>query len=129
MLAEGLSRLRKKRCRKHSLKERYGKDNRALLKCRTCGHCFSETHGTPFFGLNTPIDEVCRTLAPIPEKGSIRGAARISGHDKGTIWKWVDLADKHCKEVNDYYLKNLRLDRVQVDELYFPSFSLQPPTL
>ena len=35
------------------LKERYGKDNRALLKCRTCGHCFSETHGTPFFGLNT----------------------------------------------------------------------------
>jgi hypothetical protein len=45
------------------LKERYGKDNRALLKCRTCGHCFSETHGTPFFGLNTSIDEVCRTLA------------------------------------------------------------------
>ena len=25
------------------LKERYGKDNRALLKCRTCGHCFSGT--------------------------------------------------------------------------------------
>jgi len=52
------------------LKERYGKDNRALLKCRTCGHCFSETHGTPFFGLNTPIDEVCRTLSLIPEKGA-----------------------------------------------------------
>ena len=81
------------------LKERYGKDNRALLKCRTCGHCFSETHGTPFFGLNTPIDEVCQTLALIPEKGSIRGAARISGHDKSTICRWVDLAGKHCKEV------------------------------
>jgi len=40
------------------LKERYGKDNRALLKCKTCGHCFSETRGTPFFGLNTSIDEV-----------------------------------------------------------------------
>lgn len=85
------------------LKERYGKDNRALLKCRTCGHCFSETHGTPFFGLNTTIDEVCRTLAMIPEKGSIRGAARMSGHDKGTICKWVDLAGKHCKEVTDYF--------------------------
>ena len=45
------------------LKERYGKDNRALLKCKTCSHCFSETHGTPFFGLNTSMDEVCRTLA------------------------------------------------------------------
>ena len=100
------------------LKERYGKDNRALLKCRTCSHCFSETHGTPFFGLNTPIDEVCRTLALIPEKGSIRGAARISGHDKGTICRWVDIAGKHCKEVTDYFLKELRLDRVQVDEIW-----------
>jgi hypothetical protein len=68
------------------LKERYGKDNRALLKCRTCGHCFSETHGTPFLGLNTSMDEVCRTLAQIPEKGSIRGVARISDHDKGTMY-------------------------------------------
>ncbi len=56
------------------LKERYGKDNRALLKCKTCSHCFSEAHGTPFFGLNTSMDELCRTLAQIPEKGSIRGA-------------------------------------------------------
>ena len=39
----------------------------------------------------------------IPEKGSIRGAARMSGHDKGTICKWVDLAGKHCKEVTDYF--------------------------
>jgi transposase-like protein len=100
------------------LKERYGKDNRALLKCRTCGHCFSETHGTPFFGLNTTIDEVCRTLAMIPEKGSIRGAARMSGHDKSTICKWVDLSGQHCKEVTDYFLKELRLDRVQVDEIW-----------
>jgi len=59
------------------LKERYGKDNRALLKCRTCGHCFSETRGTPFFGLNTSIDEVCRTLALIPEKEAF---AVLLGH-------------------------------------------------
>jgi len=100
------------------LKERGGKDNRALLKCKTCRRCFSETHGTPFFGLHTPMDEVCRTLAQIPEKGSIRSAARSSGHDKSTICRWVDLAGKHCKEVTDYFLKELRLDRVQVDEIW-----------
>ena len=100
------------------LKERCGNDNRALLKCKTCGHCFSETHGTPFFGLHTPIDEVCRTLAQIPEKGSIRGAARSSGHDKSTICRWIDLAGKHCNEVTDYFLKELSLDRVQVDEIW-----------
>jgi len=56
-----------------------------------------------FFGLTTPWNEVVRTLAQIPEKGSIRGVARSSGHDKGTICKWVDLAGKHCEEVTDYF--------------------------
>ena len=99
------------------LKERYGKDNRSLSS-KTCSHCFSETHGTPFFGLNTSMDEVCRTLAEIPEKGSIRGVARSSGHDKSTICRWIDLAGKHCREVTDYFLKELYLDRVQVDEIW-----------
>jgi hypothetical protein len=100
------------------LKERYGKDNRMLLKCRTCGHCFSEAHGTPFFGLNTSMDEVCRALEQIPEKGSIRGVGRSSDHDKGMICRWLDLAGKHCKEVTDYFLKEPRFDRVQVDEIW-----------
>jgi hypothetical protein len=64
------------------------------------------------------MDEVCRTLAEIPEKGSIRGVARSSGHDKSTICRWIDLSGKHCREVTDYYLKELHLDRVQVDEIW-----------
>ena len=39
------------------IKQRYGKDNRALLKCRTCKDYFSETRGTVFFGLDTPREE------------------------------------------------------------------------
>jgi len=73
---------------------------------------------TPFFGLNTPADDVCRTLAMIPEKGSIRGAAQASSHSISTVCRWIDLAGKHCKEVNDYFLKDLRLDRVQIDEIW-----------
>ena len=38
-----------------------------------------------FFRLTTPWEEVVRTLVQIPEKGSIRGIARSSGHDKSTI--------------------------------------------
>jgi hypothetical protein len=64
------------------------------------------------------MDEVCRTLAEIPEKGSIRGVARSSGHDKSTICRWIDLAGKHCREVTDYFLEELRLDRVQVNEIW-----------
>jgi hypothetical protein len=53
---------------------------------------FSETKGTVFSGLDTPEEEVLRTLAMIPEKGSIRGVARATGNSKDTICKWVDSA-------------------------------------
>jgi hypothetical protein len=64
------------------------------------------------------MDEVLRTLALLPEKGSIRGVARATAHDKNAICRWLDLAGSHCKEVTDYYLTELHLDRVQVDEIW-----------
>lgn len=100
------------------VKDRYGKQNRILLKCKTCNHSFSETRGTIFYGLDTPQDEVLRTLAMIPEKGSIRGTARATNHDKNTICRWLALAAKHCREVTEYFLKNLHLTQVQVDEIW-----------
>jgi hypothetical protein len=66
-------------------KERYGKNNHALLKYKTCKCCFSETKGTIFFGPDTPEEEVLRTLAMIPEKGSICGVARATGHSPGMV--------------------------------------------
>ena len=64
------------------------------------------------------MDEVLRTLALLPDKGSIRGVARSTGHDKNAICGWVDMAGSHCREVTDYYLTELHLDRVQVDEIW-----------
>lgn len=89
------------------LKERYGKQDRALLRCKTCNHCFSETRGTAFYHLNTPQDEVLRTLAMLPEKGGIRGTARATGHDKNAICRWINIGGAHCKEVTDYFLHEL----------------------
>ncbi len=100
------------------LKERYGKNNRALLQCKTCKHCFSETRGTMFFGLNTPREEVLRTLAMIPAKGSIREAARAAHHDKNTISRWLDIAGAHSKEVTDCFLQDFNLTKMQVDKIW-----------
>ncbi len=100
------------------LKERYGKKNRALLQCKTCKHCFSETRSTMFFGLNTPREEVFRTLAMIPVKGSIREAAMATGHDKNTICRWLGIAGAHSKEVTDYFLQDFNLTRAQVDKIW-----------
>ncbi|VVB91727.1 Uncharacterised protein [uncultured archaeon] len=99
-------------------KEWYGKNNRALLQCKTCKHCFSETRGTMFFGLNTPREEVLRTLAMIPAKGSIRETARAARHDKNTICRWLDIAGAHSKEVTDYFLQDFNLTKMQVDKIW-----------
>ena len=88
------------------------------MECKSCGKCFSETRGTPFFGLKTPRKEILRSLAIIPEKGSIRGVARATSHGKNTICKWLYIAGAHCKEVTEYFLHDLELDKVQVDEIW-----------
>ena len=89
-----------------------------MLRCRTCGKAYSENHGTPFFQLNTPKDEVLRTLALIPEKGGIRAASRVTGHDKNVISHWLDAAGEHCQKVNECFLQDLELDQVQIDEIW-----------
>jgi transposase-like protein len=100
------------------IKEKYGKEERYLLKCRTCGHCFSETRGTAFFCLHAPREEVLGVLAMLPEKGSIRGLSRATHHSQNTISSWMKVAGEHCREVNDYFLQDLQLERVQVDEIW-----------
>jgi hypothetical protein len=50
------------------LKERYGKNETALLVCKTCKKCFSENRGTPFFRLHTPKEKVLQALAMLAEK-------------------------------------------------------------
>jgi transposase-like protein len=100
------------------IKEKYGKEERYLLKCRSCGHCFSETKGTAFFCLHVPKEKVLRVLSMLPEKGSIRGLARATNHSQDTISKWMKVAGNHCREVDEYYLNNLKLERIQVDEIW-----------
>jgi len=101
-----------------AIKEYVGPQNRPVLRCYTCMHCFSETRGTPFFNLKTPKDEVLRALSMLPEKGSIRGVSRVTGHKPDTICDWIRVAGEHCKEVSNYFMQDMNLSRVQVDEIW-----------
>ena len=88
------------------LKERYGKKRTALLKCKTCGKCFSENRGTPSFRLQTSKETVLRAMAMLVEKGSLRGAARAMGVDKDTVARWLKAAGKHSEEVTNYQFRD-----------------------
>jgi len=54
----------------------------------------------------------------IPKKGSIRETARTTGHDKSAICRWLKIDGEHSKEVTEYFLNDLQLTRVQVDEIW-----------
>ena len=101
-----------------ALKEYKGKQHQALLYCKSCKKCFSETRGTLFFGLQTAPEEVLRVLALLPEKGGMRAVARLTDHGRNTISYWLYLAGQHAKQVNAYVLRELELTQVQIDEIW-----------
>jgi transposase-like protein len=110
--------LRKEREGNIVLKEHYGKQNTALLRCKTCKKIFSENRGTPFFGLHKPKEMVLRSMAMLVEKGSIRGTARAMGANKDSVALWLKRAGEHCEEVTEYLLRDLNLSQVQIDEIW-----------
>ncbi len=92
--------------------DKYGKDQRRLLKCRTCNFKFSERRSTFFFGLHTKESKIKEVILYLLEGMSFREAAIASDLDKDTvnrIWKRFML---YCEESMDSLLKefNIKLE-------------------
>jgi hypothetical protein len=100
------------------VKEYKGKNKTALLICKTCGKCFSETHGTPLFRLKTSLEELARVLSLIPKLGTIRAVARYTNHKPDTILAWINSIGDDKKIINDYLSTNYRYSKVQLDEIW-----------
>ena len=100
------------------VKEVRGKNQRALLKCKTCNKCFCETHGTPIFGLKTPMNEIANALVLIPKLRSIRAVARHTNHKPDTIISWIELVNGNIKEFNEYFYENFHYSQDQIDEIW-----------
>lgn len=101
-----------------SIRGKYGKDNRPLLYCRTCGKRFADTHGTAFFGLHLDTNQVQQIVHHAAEGVGVRATARLLGIDKDTVNRAILRAGEHCKGVLSDLLKSLHLTEVQLDELW-----------
>lgn len=97
----------------HSQKER-------RYKCHECGKTFSDTYGTPLYGLKTPqwVVAIVLTLlscgCPVP---AIVAAFQL---DERTVGEWLEKAGHHAKEVQESIVCNgqVALGQVQGDEFY-----------
>ena len=93
-------------------------EKRQMYECQACGQPFSETAGTPFFGLKTPMKTVCIALNELAEGLGVRAVARIHHIEPDTVLDWLRKAGQHCEQVSEYMMQELELSQVQLDELW-----------
>lgn len=88
------------------------------LQCVSCQGYFAETHGTLFHGKHASPDLLVRVMACLAEGLGIRGTARVFEIDPNTVLQWLVEAAEQLKAFSAYFLHELEINQVQLDELY-----------
>ncbi|MGB9715044.1 MAG: transposase [Thermodesulfovibrionales bacterium] len=92
--------------------DRYGRNRRRLLKCKTCNSTFSERRSSVFFGLHTKESKIKEVIHNLLEGMSLREAADASGLDKDTVHRIWKRFVNSCEESVESLLKefNIKLE-------------------
>jgi len=88
------------------------------LHCTACESYFLETHGTPFHGKRVAPDVLVWAVGALAAGLGIRAVARVFEVDPNTGLQWlIEVAD-HAAAFSQYFLHDLRVTQVQLDELF-----------
>jgi superfamily II RNA helicase len=92
--------------------DRYGRNRRKLLKCKTCNSTFSERRSSFFFGLHTKETTIKEVIHHLLNGMSFREAAIASDLDKDTVQRIWKRFLFNCEESVESLLKefNIRLE-------------------
>jgi IS1 family transposase len=88
------------------------------LYCRSCHGYFLETHGTLLHGKRLSLELIVRVLACLAEGLGIRATARVFEVDPNTVLQWLVEATAHLQAFTNYFLCNVHVTQLQLDELY-----------
>lgn len=88
------------------------------FQCVSCQGYFYETHGTIFHGKRSSPDLIVHVIACLAEGLGIRGTARVFEIDPNTVLHWLMEAAEQLRAFSAYFLHDLHLHPVQLDELY-----------
>src|SRR5713101_5034508 len=88
------------------------------LYCISCGGYVLETHGTLFHGKRVTPDLLVWAVGALAEGLGIRAVARVFEVDTNTVLHWLVEAADHLKVFSQYFLHDVRVTQVQLDELY-----------
>jgi IS1 family transposase len=88
------------------------------LYCRSCQGYFLESHGTVFHGKRLSVELIVRVLACLAEGLGIRAAARVFEVDANTVLQWLVEAAEQLQAFTSYFLCDVHVNQLQLDELY-----------
>ena len=88
------------------------------LQCVSCRGYFYETHGTIFHGKRASQELIVRVIACLAEGLGLRGTARGFEIDPNTVLHWLVEATEQLNAFSAYFLNELQINQVQLDELY-----------
>lgn len=88
------------------------------FQCTSCQGYFPEHHGTIFYGKQAAVDLLVHVLACLAEGLGIRATARVFEVDPNTVLHWLVEAAEHLRVFSAYFLCDLHLEQLQLDELY-----------
>lgn len=99
---------------------RFGKqaNKTQRYRCTDCNRTFARTIGTPFFRKHLSKKEITRMCRLLSEKTGFRAIARATEHHLDTVRAVADVVAKHCKKFNEYFITELKLTPVEVDEMW-----------
>src|SRR2546425_1452769 len=86
--------------------------------CTSCKGYFLETHGTIFHGKQAAVERIVRVLACLAEGLGIRATARVFEVAPHTVLQWLVEAAEQLRAFSAYFLCDLHLEQLQLDELY-----------
>jgi IS1 family transposase len=88
------------------------------FQCTSCDGYFLETHGTLFHGKRVAVELIVRVLACLAEGLGIRATARVFEVDPSTVLHWLVEAAEQLRAFSAYFLCNVHINQMQLDELY-----------
>jgi transposase-like protein/IS1 family transposase len=97
--------------------------------CTACDSYFPEHHGTLFHGKRVSVDLIVHVIGCLAEGLGIRGTARVFEVDPNTVLHWLMEAAEQLRAFAQYFLYDLHLTQVQLDELYAVLSALKEGTV
>ena len=86
--------------------------------CRSCGKGFCQRIGTAFYDLRSPEERVLLALKLVLRGMALRAVAGAMEIKLDTVRFWLAQAATHAQKVNEALVRQLHVDRVELDELW-----------